>query len=140
MVEIRPPRRRMIGDMTVHNLSPATQQSYIHAVARFSQYFGRSPDRFGLEDVRAYQVHLISKGISWAPLNQIVCALLFFYGVHSATTRSRSGRLGRGERGVMGAISACRTAALGGHVEQCDDCGARRLAYNSCRNRHRPKC
>jgi hypothetical protein len=32
----------------------------------------------------------------------------------------------------MGAITACRTAALGGHVEQCDDCGATRIAYNSC--------
>lgn len=40
----------------------------------------------------------------------------------------------------MGAIAACRTAALGGHVEQCDDCGATRIAYNSCRNRHCPKC
>jgi hypothetical protein len=40
----------------------------------------------------------------------------------------------------MGAITACRTAALGGHVEQCDDCGTTRIAYNSCRNRHCPKC
>jgi hypothetical protein len=40
----------------------------------------------------------------------------------------------------MGAITACRTAALGGHVEQCDDCGTIRIAYNSCRNRHCPKC
>ena len=40
----------------------------------------------------------------------------------------------------MSAIAACRTAALGGHVEQCDDCGATRIAYNSCRNRHCPKC
>ena len=40
----------------------------------------------------------------------------------------------------MSAIMACRTAALGGHVEGCDDCGARRIAYNSCRNRHCPKC
>ncbi len=40
----------------------------------------------------------------------------------------------------MGAILACRTAALGGHVEACDDCGVVRVAYNSCRNRHCPKC
>ena len=40
----------------------------------------------------------------------------------------------------MSAITACRTAALGGHVEACDDCGATRIAYNSCRNRHCPKC
>jgi len=40
----------------------------------------------------------------------------------------------------MGAIAACRTAALGGHLEQCDACGLTRVAYNSCRNRHCPKC
>jgi site-specific recombinase XerD len=71
----------MIEDMTVRNLSPATQRSYVHAVARFSQYFDKSPDRLGLEDVRAYQVHLASKGIAWASFNQTVCALRFLYGV-----------------------------------------------------------
>jgi integrase/recombinase XerD len=81
MADMSPLRRRMIEDMTVRNLSPATQRSYIYAVAKFSQYFGRSPERLGLEDVRAYQVHLVSKGVSWASLNQTVCALRFFYGV-----------------------------------------------------------
>jgi integrase-like protein len=75
MVEMSPLRRRVIEDMTVRNLSPATQPSYIHAVAKFSRYFGRSPARLGLEDVRAFQVHLVAKGISWAALNQTVCAL-----------------------------------------------------------------
>jgi hypothetical protein len=41
---------------------------------------------------------------------------------------------------AMRAIEQCRTAALGGHVEACEACGARRVAYNSCRNRHCPKC
>ena len=41
---------------------------------------------------------------------------------------------------VMSAIETCRTAALGGHVEGCEDCGHQRIAYNSCRNRHCPKC
>jgi len=50
-------------------------------VAKFSQYFGHSPDRLDIEDVRAYQVRLVARGISWAALNQIVCALRFFYGV-----------------------------------------------------------
>jgi hypothetical protein len=81
MAEISPLRRRMIEDVTVRNLSPATQRSYIHAVSKFSRHFGRSPDRLGLEDVRAFQVHLVSTGISWPSLNQIVCALRFFYGV-----------------------------------------------------------
>lgn len=78
---ISPLRRRMIEDMTVRNLSPATQRSYLHAVSKFSRYFGRSPDRLGLEDVRAFQVHLVANGISWPALNQTVCALRFFYGV-----------------------------------------------------------
>ena len=81
MAEISPLRRRMIEDMTVRNLSPATQQSYLNAVSKFSRYFGRSPDRLGLEDVHAFQVHLVATGISWPALNQIVCALRFFYGV-----------------------------------------------------------
>jgi len=67
--------------MTLRNLSPATQRSYLHAVAKFSRFFGRSPDRLGLEDVRAFQVHLVSTGMSWPALNQTVCALRFFYGV-----------------------------------------------------------
>jgi hypothetical protein len=41
---------------------------------------------------------------------------------------------------VMQAVERCRTAALGGHIEQCDSCGYERPAYNSCRNRHCPKC
>ncbi len=40
----------------------------------------------------------------------------------------------------MAAIEHCRSAALGGHVERCEDCGFQRIAYNSCRNRHCPKC
>ena len=81
MAELSPLRRRMIEDMTIRNLSPATQRSYVHAVAKFSRHFGRSPERLGLEDVRAFQVHLVSTGVSWPALNQTVCALRFFYGV-----------------------------------------------------------
>ena len=81
MTEISPLRRRMIDDMTVRNLSPATQRSYIHAVAKFSRFFGRSPDKLGLEDVRTFQVHLVAGGMSWPALNQTVCALRFLYGV-----------------------------------------------------------
>ncbi len=49
-------------------------------------------------------------------------------------------RLSRGQLKVMGAIRACRTAALGGHVMRCDDCDHATIAYNSCRNRHCPRC
>ena len=49
-------------------------------------------------------------------------------------------RLSRGQLKVMGAIRACRTAALGGHVMRCGDCDHATIAYNSCRNRHCPRC
>jgi len=81
MATMSPLRRRMIEDMTVRNLSPATQRSYLHAVSKFSRFFARSPERLGLEEVRAFQVHLVSAGISRPALNQTVCALRFFYGV-----------------------------------------------------------
>ena len=66
MAEMNPLRRRMIEDMTVRNLSPVTRRCYVHAVAKFAQYFKQSPDRLGLAEVRAYQIHLNSSGTSWA--------------------------------------------------------------------------
>jgi hypothetical protein len=60
---------------------------------------------------------------------------------HGAAYReAHAGHLSRGQHRVMGAIETCRSAALGGHVEQCNGCGELRIAYNSCRNRHCPKC
>src|ERR1700675_4101702 len=53
---------------------------------------------------------------------------------------THAGVLSRVQRRVMSAIERCRTAVLGGHVEQCDACGHQRIAFNSCRNRHCPKC
>ncbi|MCA0404779.1 MAG: IS91 family transposase [Proteobacteria bacterium] len=53
---------------------------------------------------------------------------------------AHAGHLSLDQLKVMSAIETCRTAVLGGHVEACDDCGHRRIAYNSCRNRHCPKC
>jgi hypothetical protein len=52
----------------------------------------------------------------------------------------QAGHLSLDQLKVMSAIEHCRTAALGGHVEACTDCGHQRIAYNSCRNRHCPKC
>jgi len=60
---------------------------------------------------------------------------------HGDTFRTAQGtRLTSKQRRVMTAIELCRTAALGGHVEQCDDCGLVRISYCSCRDRHCPKC
>ncbi len=53
---------------------------------------------------------------------------------------AHAGHLSLAQLKVMSAVETCRTAALGGHVEACQDCGHWRIAYNSCRNRHCPKC
>lgn len=53
---------------------------------------------------------------------------------------AHAGHLNLDQLKVMSAIESCRTAALGGHVEACQDCGHQRIAYNSCRNRHCPRC
>jgi hypothetical protein len=57
-----------------------------------------------------------------------------------AWRQSQAGHLSLSQLKVMSAIERCRTAALGGHVAACEDCGHRHIAYNSCRNRHCPKC
>jgi hypothetical protein len=54
--------------------------------------------------------------------------------------RAYEGRLSLGQLKVMSAIEACRTAQMGGHVARCDDCAHLAVSYNSCRNRHCPKC
>src|SRR5215207_2393952 len=107
MGQMSPLRRRMIEDMTVRNLAPATQQSYLYAVTRFSRHFARSPDRLGLEQVRAYQVHLAAQKRSWSHINQASCALRFFYGV----------MLGR-ERGVGGHCQCSRTPEAAGSADE----------------------
>jgi hypothetical protein len=53
---------------------------------------------------------------------------------------AHAGHLSLHQLKIMSAVENCRTAAMGGHVEACEDCGHWRVAYNSCRNRHCPKC
>jgi integrase/recombinase XerD len=75
-----PLRQRMIEDLRIRNYSPKTVDTYIHQVAAFAKYFGKSPDLLGLPHIRQYQVHLIEEaGVSWSVLNQTVCALRFLY-------------------------------------------------------------
>jgi len=78
---ISPLRRRMIEDMTIRKLAPKTQASYIRAVRNFTIFLGRSPDRAGAEDLRRYQLHLASGGVSVPSLNATVTALRFFFQV-----------------------------------------------------------
>lgn len=75
-----PLRQRMIEDMRLRNLSANTRKLYIHQVARFAQFFGKSPELLGPEEVRTYQVYLSQqKFASWSTLNQAVSALRFLY-------------------------------------------------------------
>ena len=57
-----------------------------------------------------------------------------------AWRQANAGHVSLGQLKVMSAIERCRTAALGGHVARCEDCSHTLIAYNSCRNRHCPKC
>jgi len=85
--KVSPLRQRMIDDMTIRNMSVNTQKAYIRAVKNFSLHFGRSPDKLTFEDVRTYQLHLASRGLGAQAINQIMCALRFFYG----TTLGKTG-------------------------------------------------
>jgi integrase/recombinase XerD len=78
---ISPLRQRMIDDMKIRNISPNTQYIYISAVARFSAYHPRSPDKLGLEDIRNYHLHLVSRKLKPTTINPIMGALRFFYGI-----------------------------------------------------------
>lgn len=73
-------RERMRESIRVRNLSPRTEKTYIDAVAKFAQHFGKSPDLLGPKDVHRYQIHLVKeKKVSWSTFNQAVCGLRFFY-------------------------------------------------------------
>src|ERR1700758_3079405 len=63
-----------------------------------------------------------------------------FRGHGPAWREANAGHVSLGQLKVMSAIESCRTAALGGHVLRCENCSHTLIAYNSCRNRHCPKC
>src|SRR5512135_1849317 len=77
-----PLRQRMIEDMKLRNFAPRTIQVYVERVATFAKHFGKSPDRLGPADVRAYLLFLVNqKHASWSYYNQALCALRFLYRV-----------------------------------------------------------
>src|SRR5437660_3382566 len=78
---ISPLRRRMIEDMSIRKLSPKTQQGYIRTIKNFAVFLGRSPDKASFEDIRRFQLHLVSNGAGAPMLNQTVAALRFFFRV-----------------------------------------------------------
>ena len=147
-----PLRQRLIEDMNMRRFAMATQRNYIRDVSRFATFLGRPPDTASAEDVRRFQIEQRDAGVPAPTMNSIVAALRFFFAhtldrpdlarkLYRVPYRaSHAGHLSLHQLKVMSAIEHCRTAAMGGHVEACTDCGHWRIAYNSCRNRHCPKC
>ncbi len=75
-----PLRRRMLEDMQLRNFSAGTQRSYIHYVADFARFYGMSPERLGLDDIRNYQLHLVTeRRLSPQSVNCFVAAAKFLY-------------------------------------------------------------
>ena len=73
-------RQRMLEDMQIRNLAPATQRAYVEHVSRFARYFGRSPTGLGPEEIRTYQVHLTNeKHLAPSTIIIAVAALRFLY-------------------------------------------------------------
>ncbi len=78
---ISPLRQRMIEDMNMRKLSPKTQTGYIRAVKNFTRFLRRSPDTASPEDLRRFQLHMVSSGVSRISINATITALRFFFEV-----------------------------------------------------------
>ena len=76
---ISPLRQRMIDDMTMRNLKPATQTGYIRAARRLNEFLGSSPANATAEDLRLFQLHLSQTGTSAGTINATVSGLRFFF-------------------------------------------------------------
>ncbi len=72
-------RQRMIDDMTLRKLEPRTQAGYIRAVKSFSAFLGASPETASFEDLRRYQLHLVSSGVGAPTINNGLTALRFLF-------------------------------------------------------------
>jgi len=74
-------RERMAEDLRIRNYSPKTVECYVSMMARFAREFDKPPGQLGPDDIRAFQVRMIEKKVSWTVFNQAVSALRFFYRV-----------------------------------------------------------
>jgi len=78
---ISPLRQRMIDDMAIRGFATKTQRGYVRAVRDFAAFLSRSPDQACAEDLRRYQLHMRSAGVSATSMNAAVSGLRFFFGV-----------------------------------------------------------
>jgi integrase/recombinase XerD len=76
---VSPLRRRMIEDMTIRKFAPRTQEGYIRSIKNFSAFLGASPAKASFEDVRRYQLHLVSSGAGAPTINHSLTALRFLF-------------------------------------------------------------
>ena len=74
-----PLRQRFLDELARRNYSPRTVEAYLAGLVRFVRFTRRSPDQASPDDLRAFQLHLIERQVSWSQFNQISCALRFFY-------------------------------------------------------------
>lgn len=73
-------RQRLVDDLRLRNYSPRTIEAYVAGVARLAKHFNRPPDQLTVEDLRAFQLHLLEQRVSWSLFNVVVSSLRFFYG------------------------------------------------------------
>jgi len=78
---ISPLRQRMIDDMSMRRLNASTQSDYLRHVKRFPEFFGHSPHKTTTENLRQYQLHLVSSGIKSPFINAVITALRFLFTV-----------------------------------------------------------
>lgn len=74
-----PLRQQFLNELKRGNYAPRTVQTYLDALIRVSRHFQRSPALLTVDELRAYQLHLIDLGVSWSAFNQVVCALRFLF-------------------------------------------------------------
>lgn len=119
-----PLRQRMIEDMSIRQFGEKTQRGYVAVVADFARFLGRSPDRAQPEDLRRYQLHLATAGVSPAKMNAAVSALRFFfkvtldrqgYGERLATVRKEDRLTDRADGVHIGLVEL----TLGDYVPMC---------------------
>lgn len=108
-----PLRQRLVDDLRLRNYSPRTIEAYVAGVARLAKHFNRSPDQLTVEDLRAFQLHLLEQRVSWSLFNVVVSSLRFFYG----TTLGRADAVpfiayGKRTRSLPAVLSADEVRAL----------------------------
>jgi integrase/recombinase XerD len=74
-------RERFINDMRIRNFAARTIESYVAGVVKLTRFVRRSPDTVSAEEIRAFQVEMLSRKVSWSQFNQVVSALRFFFAV-----------------------------------------------------------